>query len=89
MGNPESRETLAQWSSPDFFGIERRNRVAFAIQNEIGGIEIHADVVEAGVLNGAEEGDGRFLAGFHEKGLSVRLTVAGDVLNGFYGVGVE
>src|SRR6478672_7322089 len=51
------------------------NRVGLAVENEIGEIEVDALIVEANVLDGANESDGSFLAGFIAEVLAVALAV--------------
>src|ERR1035438_2518289 len=66
--------------------VEGVNRIGLAVKDEVGGVEVHADVVEAHVMDGAVERDGRFLAGFAAEVLAVAAAVVGhgaDGLDGF------
>src|ERR1039458_3472992 len=65
--------------------IEGVHRIGLAVEDEVGGVEVHADIVEADVADGAEEGDGGFLAGFAAEVLAVAAAVVGHGADGFDG----
>ena len=65
--------------------VEGVHRIGLAVKDQVGGIEIHADVVQAHVVDGAEQRDGRFLARFAAEVLAVLPAVCGYGADGFDG----
>jgi hypothetical protein len=70
----------------NFDGI---NRVALAVENEIGEIEIDTLVGESYVLDGANQGDRRFLASFVAEILAIAVAVSGRLAKGIDGFFVD
>jgi hypothetical protein len=69
--------------------IQRVDRIALAVEDEIRGIEVDADVAGTNVLNEAEQGDGALLAGFAVQPEAGLPRVFGDFADGGDGLGIE
>jgi len=62
--------------------------VSLAVEDQVGDVEVDADVVEADVADGADEGDRGFLAGLAVELLTVLPAVRGALLDRRDGFGI-
>src|SRR5438270_815062 len=70
---PSRPTRTAEFAAVPFNGVDR---IRFAVENQVGEIEVDALIVEAYVLYGAHQRDGRLLAGLVTEILVVVLAVA-------------
>src|ERR1700722_12255304 len=65
--------------------LQRIHRIGLAIENEVGGVKVYAVIVESHVVDGAVEGDGRFLAGLAAEVLAIAAAIVGHRADSFDG----
>src|SRR5690606_33810738 len=68
--------------------VEGVDGVAATVEDEVGGVEVDAEVRQVDVFHGAEEGGGGFLAGLEPEAEAEVVAVAGDLVQGVDDAGV-
>ena len=61
------------------------HRIGLAVEDEIGGVEVHSDIVQPDVANRPHQRDGRLLAGLAAEFLAVLPAVRGHRADGVDG----